>query len=24
VALQYSLNQPILRSGNGVVFRPPS
>ncbi|HTJ35982.1 MAG TPA: carboxypeptidase-like regulatory domain-containing protein, partial [Dactylosporangium sp.] len=24
VALQYSLNQPNLRSGNGVLFRPPS
>ncbi|GAA3457612.1 PQQ-dependent sugar dehydrogenase [Dactylosporangium matsuzakiense] len=24
VALQYSLNQPTLRSGNGVLFHPPS
>jgi glucose/arabinose dehydrogenase len=24
VALQYSLNQPVLRTGNGVLFHPPS
>jgi glucose/arabinose dehydrogenase len=24
VALQYSLNQPNLRSGNGVLFHPPA
>jgi glucose/arabinose dehydrogenase/PKD repeat protein len=24
VALQYSLNQPNLRSGDGVLFRPPA
>jgi glucose/arabinose dehydrogenase len=24
VALQYSYRQPILRSGNGVLFRPPA
>ncbi|MGI5244863.1 PQQ-dependent sugar dehydrogenase [Dactylosporangium sp. CA-139066] len=24
VALQYSLNQPSLRSGNGVLFHPPA
>src|SRR5262249_23199133 len=24
VALQYSLNQPVLRTGNGVLFHPPA
>src|SRR6266508_2864550 len=24
IALQYSLNQPNLRTGNGVLFRPPT
>jgi hypothetical protein len=24
VALQYSLNQPVLRNGNGVLFHPPA
>ena len=24
VALQYSLNQAVLRTGNGVLFHPPS
>jgi hypothetical protein len=24
VALQFSLNKPVLRTGNGVLFRPPA
>jgi hypothetical protein len=24
VALQYSLNKPVIRTGNGVLFRPPA